>query len=142
MTITIGGGLAPTSLHMWVTQFGWDGMVQTNSSYFQQVQDVAVVGGVVTVQVPVDGLITLTTVQSSTWGCLASPTHTDLLLLSLLADPWFSNTMSCQRFLFHIRRSHSISFTRTQGIPTFLPTACVCVLNVECFVPVLTHTSM
>ena len=74
MTITIGGGLAPASLHMWVTQFGWDGMVQTNSSYFQQVQDVAVVGGVVTVQVPVDGLITLTTVQSSTW--LPQPART------------------------------------------------------------------
>jgi hypothetical protein len=74
VTITIGGGLAPASLHVWVTQLGWDGMAQTNSSYFQPAADLPVVNGAVTVQVPVDAIITLTTVASRTWrGLMWAP---------------------------------------------------------------------
>lgn len=65
LTLTLTGPASPDSLHMWVTQFGWDGMVQTNSSFFQQLPDVAVVNGTVTVSVPVDAIITLSTMETS-----------------------------------------------------------------------------
>jgi glycyl-tRNA synthetase alpha subunit len=50
---------------MWQTQFGWNGMEQTQSTFFQRMADVAVVGNTVTVTVPVDAIITLTTVETS-----------------------------------------------------------------------------
>jgi glycyl-tRNA synthetase alpha subunit len=66
VTLSLNGiSPLPTSLHMWQTQFGWNGMEQTQSTFFQRMADVAVVGNTVTVTVPVDAIITLTTVETS-----------------------------------------------------------------------------
>ena len=66
VTLTLSGPNPPTSLHVWQTQFGWDGMVQTPSSFFKKMSDVPVVSGKVTITVPVDAIITLTTINNST----------------------------------------------------------------------------
>lgn len=58
-----GGG---TTLAVWRTQFGWDGMVQTNSTYMERGEDIAVApDGTFSVEVAVDALITITTCR----GC-------------------------------------------------------------------------
>lgn len=57
--------LAGQTLSAFVTQFGWDGMVQTESTFFEQGADVPVAAdGTFTLHIPVDGLITLTTCSS------------------------------------------------------------------------------
>jgi hypothetical protein len=65
VSFQLEGAPLPPALHVWVTQFGWQGNAQTNSSFFQQAADVEVVGGTVTVTVPVDAIITLSTIVTS-----------------------------------------------------------------------------
>lgn len=64
---------ATTSLHVWVTLFGWDGMEQTVSSFFEVGPDVTVVNGAFSVSVPVDAIITLTTIATGHKGTFAPP---------------------------------------------------------------------
>ena len=66
VTITVSSVVGLSSLHMWQTQFGWDGNEQTQSTFFQQMPDVAVTDGRATVGVPVDAIITLSTMTTRT----------------------------------------------------------------------------
>jgi hypothetical protein len=71
VTFSISGmGGAPAALHMWVTLFKWEGTAPGQSSFFQQQPDVAVTNGAVTITVPVDAIITLSTVATSEYSPL------------------------------------------------------------------------
>ena len=55
-----------TSLYVWRSQFGWDGMQQTNSTFFEQLEPVTVVNGQFTLVVNPDEMcVLLVDAQSS-----------------------------------------------------------------------------
>jgi hypothetical protein len=81
---------------MWVTQFGWDGMEQTASSFFQPYPDVVPVDGSVTITVPVDAIITLSTIVTSARSlseCFPAPSSGLRTLAPACTNPLiFTNT--------------------------------------------------
>lgn len=50
-----------TTLYVWQTIFGWNGMEQTNSSFFVQLPSINVTGGQFTLTVSPDEMYTITT---------------------------------------------------------------------------------
>eukprot|EP00042_Codosiga_hollandica_P057702 m.858006 g.858006 ORF g.858006 m.858006 type:complete len:846 (-) comp59651_c0_seq6:65-2602(-) len=74
VTFQLGGSWAGlTSLNVWYTRFGWDGMTQTNSTFFQQLAPVAVVDGAFTLVVNLDELITITTLSTASKAVIPTP---------------------------------------------------------------------
>ncbi len=62
-----------TSLYVWQTIFGWDGMTQINSSFFQQLTPIAVVNGQFTVTVNPDEMYTITTLNTGNKAAIPTP---------------------------------------------------------------------
>lgn len=60
----LGAWQQTTSLYVWKTVFGWDGMVQTNSTFFEQLESIAVSNGEFTLTVNPDELYTITTLNT------------------------------------------------------------------------------
>ena len=74
MTFTLLGSFKSTSkLYVWQTIFGWDGMLQTNSSFFQQLTPINVVNGQFTLTVNPDELFTITTMSTGNKGDIPEP---------------------------------------------------------------------
>lgn len=113
VTLTIGGSHVPSSFHVWRTQFGWDGMKQTQSTYFQQLPDVKVMGGTVTINVTVDSMITLTT-QKTSARCLCCPRAAGDSVLTMWL--WLLQTPAQCRHPRH--HSRSLCRTRTTSTTT------------------------
>lgn len=65
LTLSLTGATQPSVLHVWQTVFGWEGNKQVESTFFKQLPVVKVIGGQVSVLVPVDAIITLTTQTTS-----------------------------------------------------------------------------
>jgi hypothetical protein len=62
-----------TSLNVWFTQFGWDGMQQTESTFFQQQKPITVTNGQFTVTVGVDQIWSITTLNSVQRANISTP---------------------------------------------------------------------
>ena len=73
-TFTLSGEWATTSqLYVWRTQFGWDGMQQTNSTFFEQQDPITVVNGQFTLTINPDELYTITTLSTGNKAELPTP---------------------------------------------------------------------
>ena len=68
-----GAWIDITSLNAWRTQFGWDGLLQTNSSFFEPLPPIDVVNGRFVVNIQPDALYTFTTRSAGFKAPIPSP---------------------------------------------------------------------
>ena len=74
ITFTLGGNWkSVTSLYVWQTVFGWDGMVQTNSTFFANIAPIAVTNGQFTITINPDEMYTITTLNSGNKANIPTP---------------------------------------------------------------------
>ena len=74
MTFTLGGQWqSVSSLFVWYTAFGWDGMIQTNSTFFEQLTPIVVTNGQFTITVNPDEMYTITTLSTGTKATIPTP---------------------------------------------------------------------
>ena len=62
-----------TTLYVWKTVFGWNGMEQTNSTYFEQLAPIVVSNGQFTLTVNPDELYTITTLSTGNKADIPTP---------------------------------------------------------------------
>jgi galactosylceramidase len=62
-----------TTLYVWRTAFGWDGMTQTNSTFFESLGPVSVVNGQFSLTVNPDELYTVTTLSTGNKASIPEP---------------------------------------------------------------------
>eukprot|EP00042_Codosiga_hollandica_P038562 m.314848 g.314848 ORF g.314848 m.314848 type:complete len:940 (+) comp55423_c0_seq3:52-2871(+) len=74
ITFTLEGAWADvSSLNVWYTRFGWDGMVQTNSTFFQNLAPISVSNGQFTLTVNPDELYSITTLTTVNHAPITPP---------------------------------------------------------------------
>ena len=74
VTFTLGGNWkSVTSLYVWHTVFGWDGMIQTNSTFFENLTPVTVSNGQFSVTVNPDEIYTFTTLSTGNKASIPTP---------------------------------------------------------------------
>jgi galactosylceramidase len=62
-----------TSLNVWYTRFGWDGMTQTNSTFFEQQVPITVENGQFSLTINPDELYSITTLTTVTKASISTP---------------------------------------------------------------------
>ena len=73
-TFYLQGPWAQTQLvYVWRTVFGWDGMIQTNSTFFEQLQPIHIQGGQFTLTINPDELFTVTTLSTGSKAPIPTP---------------------------------------------------------------------
>ena len=60
-------------LYVWHTQFGWEGMTQTNSTFFEQLSPIVPVNGQFTLTVNPDAMYTITTLNTGNKAMISTP---------------------------------------------------------------------
>ena len=75
VTFVLEGSWATTrkKLYVWQTQFGWDGMIQTNSSFFAQLTPIEPENGQFTINVNPDEMYTITTLNTGNKATIPTP---------------------------------------------------------------------
>ena len=68
-----GAWAAITTLNVWYTRFGWDGMTQTNSTFFEHIDNITVVNGQFSLTVNPDELYSITTLGSPNKADISTP---------------------------------------------------------------------
>ena len=62
-----------TTLYVWRTVFGWDGMTQTNSTFFESLGPISVANGQFSVTVNPDEMYTITTLSTGAKADIPTP---------------------------------------------------------------------
>ena len=61
--VLLGPWQLVSQLYMWQTTFGWEGMIQTNSTFFEEMTPINVENGQFTITVNPDEMYTITTLD-------------------------------------------------------------------------------